>query len=226
MAFTLISIITLAGIAIAVPVPQNTGVTACKFTYWSQAGDTCRSIGLPWGYYDTDILAANSFLNCDDIWVNTPICIPDIPTPVTVTYPNPGPSSSISATPIPLPTPVCQQSIISVAGENCDSIGSRFGVTGADILAANSFLDCANICKPLFSRYYSKLTLSLLQGPVPRFASQQSSTNPARLGPLSRQSPSLRALAPTSLPALERHASQLVPSSVSVPQISRTITTS
>jgi hypothetical protein len=65
MALTLVSILTLANVALAVPVVQRD--VACKATYYSEANDTCQSIGLAWGYYDTDILAANTFLNCDDI---------------------------------------------------------------------------------------------------------------------------------------------------------------
>ncbi|KIM33458.1 carbohydrate-binding module family 50 protein, partial [Serendipita vermifera MAFF 305830] len=141
MALTLVSILALATTAVvAAPLPQNEGVTPCKFTYYSQPGDTCRSIGLSSGYYDTDILAANSFLDCSNIWPNTPVCIPDIPYPVTVTYPTPtGP------TPIPLPTPVCQANIKSVAGDTCDSIAEPYHMSGGNILAANTFLNCDDI---------------------------------------------------------------------------------
>jgi hypothetical protein len=55
----------MANVALAAPVVQRD--VACKSTYYSEANDTCSSIGLAWGYYDTDILAANTFLNCDDI---------------------------------------------------------------------------------------------------------------------------------------------------------------
>ncbi len=71
MAFTLISIFTLATTALAVPLAdiQQKRDVDCKSWYKSQPGDTCRSIGLGWGYYDTDIQAANGdWLNCDDIW--------------------------------------------------------------------------------------------------------------------------------------------------------------
>lgn len=186
MAFTLISIITLASTAIAVPVPQlSEGPTACKATYYSKAGDTCRSIGLPWGYYDTDILAANTFLDCDDIWENTPICIPNIPTPTTVTYGDapvnptaPPIFLTTSATPIPLPTPSCLYNILSAAGDTCGSLGAQYGVTGEDILAANSFLDCGDIlvgtpiCIPaIFYPPTMSFSSSISASPVPSCAS-------------------------------------------------------
>jgi hypothetical protein len=52
---------------------------ACKSTYTSVAGDTCSSIETKYNLVDGTIKTANGFLTCTDIWVNTPICIPDGP---------------------------------------------------------------------------------------------------------------------------------------------------
>ncbi|KAG8811703.1 hypothetical protein FRC17_002352, partial [Serendipita sp. 399] len=117
------------------PTPTTTAITiSCKAQYISQKDDTCRSIGLPWGLYDYQILEANSFLNCDDIWEGTPICIPDIPLPSTVVYPT---------TVVPVPT--CRETYTSVEKDTCDSIGTHYGLSGNDIYQANTFLNCNDI---------------------------------------------------------------------------------
>ncbi|KAG8809264.1 hypothetical protein FRC17_003523, partial [Serendipita sp. 399] len=91
--------------------------------------DTCESIGQPWGLSGNDILAANSFLNCADIWPGTPICIPSLqPTVTTLSV-----------------VPRCQQTYTSVEKDTCSSIGTHFGVSGNDIYQANTFLDCNDI---------------------------------------------------------------------------------
>ncbi|KAG8794625.1 hypothetical protein FRC16_010422 [Serendipita sp. 398] len=95
MALTLLSLAVLATTVMAVPRPQlspaastsSASIIRCKAQIISQQDDTCRSIGLPWGLYDYQIFEANSFLNCEDIWVGTPICIPDVPLPSTVVCP-------------------------------------------------------------------------------------------------------------------------------------------
>lgn len=94
----------------------------CVSTYKSVAGDTCASIGTKYGLTGNQILAANTFLNCNDIWANTNVCIP------------PGGSST-----------TCTQTISSLAGDTCDTIGSRYGVSGTQIKTWNDFLNCADI---------------------------------------------------------------------------------
>ncbi|KAG9041833.1 Carbohydrate esterase 4 protein [Serendipita sp. 407] len=95
----------------------------CVRTYRSVQNDTCAKIendnGLPAG----SILQANQFLNCNDIWVNTPICIP--------------PGGTGGST--------CTQTISSTLGQTCDTIGADHGVSGAQILAWNTFLKCNDI---------------------------------------------------------------------------------
>ncbi|KAG8774619.1 hypothetical protein FRC15_001161 [Serendipita sp. 397] len=151
MALTLVSLAVLATTAMAAPMPQiipsdsdvvdpttTPAPTAtsipCKAQYISQKDDTCRSIGLPWGLYDYHILEANPFLNCEDIWVGTPICIPDVPLPDTVVYP----TSTVVV-------PSCSTTHTAGVNETCDSIGAPYGISGADILAANPFLNCNDI---------------------------------------------------------------------------------
>jgi len=94
---------------------------SCVSTYTSVANDTCASIGQKYGLTATQILNANSFLNCNDIWTNTPICIP------------------------PGGTPTCTQTYYSVANDTCDSIGQKYGVSGAQIKTWNSFVTCTDI---------------------------------------------------------------------------------
>lgn len=143
----------------AVPTPT------CKTTYYSKAGDTCRSIGLPSGLYDYQIYAANPFLNCNDIWVGTPICIPDVPLPITVTYTD---EPQATPTPPPATTPSCQFTYWSVADDTCDSLGAKFGVTADAIHNANSFLTCNDIwvntpiCVP-----FPNPTITISATPIP-----------------------------------------------------------
>jgi LysM repeat protein len=93
----------------------------CVSTYIAGEQETCSSIGAKYGLSGDAILTANTFLNCSDIWQWTPICIP-----------------SGGSTP-------CTQTISSQAGDTCDSIGAAHGVSGAQILAWNTFLSCSDI---------------------------------------------------------------------------------
>lgn len=112
------------------PPPSGT----CASTYRSAAGDTCTSIEQKFGLPAGSILASNSFLNCDDIWVNTPICIP------------PGGSSSSSSTSSSsTPAPSCVSTYRSVAGDTCTSIEAKFGLSAGAISQANSFVTCTDI---------------------------------------------------------------------------------
>jgi hypothetical protein len=67
------------------------------------------------------------------IGVNTPVCIP-VPASTR--------SASTTTT-----GQTCRQNYTSVQGDTCDSIGTKFGVLGAAILAANTFLNCNDICE-------------------------------------------------------------------------------
>ncbi|KAG8803258.1 hypothetical protein FRC17_006221 [Serendipita sp. 399] len=126
----------LMGTPSGVPASQTTTSTQhCAARYTSQEYDTCASIGQPWGLSGNDILSANTFLNCADIWPGTPICIPSIQPTVT----------TLSVVPVPR----CQQTYTSVEKDTCDSIGTHFGVSGNDIYQANTFLNCNDICRSL-----------------------------------------------------------------------------
>ncbi|KIM33455.1 carbohydrate-binding module family 50 protein [Serendipita vermifera MAFF 305830] len=150
MALTLISILTLVSTAVvAAPLPQNDPgaptpvplpTPTCIMNLKSVAGETCDSIGQGWGMTGADILAANTFLDCANIWAGTPICIPAIVSePISPVYVPPGCAWTY---------------IVTHEGETCDTIGSRLGVSGAELLAANSFLNCqdmwlnTNLCIP------------------------------------------------------------------------------
>ncbi|PVF93364.1 glycoside hydrolase/deacetylase, partial [Serendipita vermifera] len=104
----------------------------CTSRYTARAGDTCASIGSQFGLTVHDVETANTFLNCNDIWVNTPICIVGGSTAT-------GTSSSVAA------TPTCASTYTSAAGDTCASIASKHGLTASNIQSANTFLDCNNI---------------------------------------------------------------------------------
>jgi peptidoglycan/xylan/chitin deacetylase (PgdA/CDA1 family)/LysM repeat protein len=112
---------------------SSTPAPTCVSRYTSVAGDNCVNIGAKYGLSGAQISAANSFVNCNDIWVGTNLCIPPGGT---------GPTSTTSSTP---PAPTCVSTYTSVAGDNCASIGTKFGLTGNQILAANTFLNCNDI---------------------------------------------------------------------------------
>ena len=99
---------------------------ACKSTYISKAGDTCVSIENQFNLQPNTILPANTFLNCNDIWVGTPICVPDGPYKTT-------------------PPPSCKSTYISKPNDTCDSIENAFNLVAGTIKTANSFLTCNDI---------------------------------------------------------------------------------
>ncbi|PVG02512.1 glycoside hydrolase/deacetylase [Serendipita vermifera] len=113
-------------------VPASTGTITCASTYYSKSGDTCDSIGSKNGLTGTAIKNANTFLTCTDIWAGTPICIP--------TGGNTGTTDPTTPT-----TPTCASTYYSKAGDTCDSIGSKNGLTGTAIKNANTFLTCTDI---------------------------------------------------------------------------------
>ena len=92
----------------------------CKATYSSKSGDTCATIEKAYGLASGTILAANPFLTCSDVWVGTPICVPD------------GPNA-------------CSQNYSSKKGDTCQSIEQAFNLPQDSILAANTFLTCSDI---------------------------------------------------------------------------------
>lgn len=120
----------------------TTSSPTCVQTYTSVSGDDCQSIGTKFGLSASAILAANTFLNCLDVWPWTPICIP------------PGGS----------PSTTCTQTYYSQANDTCNSIGQKYGVSGAQILAWNSFLTCDDIWVSTWLVALDSFTDSTLQG--------------------------------------------------------------
>lgn len=100
----------------------------CKTTYLSQKGDTCATMDKKFGLSDGAILAANTFLTCSDVWVNTPICVPD--------------GGSTPATPTPAK---CQSTYNSLSGDTCDSLEKAHNLASGAIKGANSFVTCNDI---------------------------------------------------------------------------------
>jgi LysM repeat protein len=92
----------------------------CKATYSSKNGDTCATIDKAYGLVSGTILAENAFLTCSDIWVGTPICVPD------------GPYA-------------CSETYTSKKGDTCQSIEQAFDLEDGSLLPANTFLTCGDI---------------------------------------------------------------------------------
>jgi len=132
--FTLTSLVALAsfsGSAFAAPSLVGEKIVAraaCASTINSASGDTCATIAAAHGLTAADIQNANTFLNCNDIWTNTPICVPA------------GGSTGGSTT-----TPTCSSTYNSASGDNCDTIANKYGLTKAAIQSANSFVNCDDI---------------------------------------------------------------------------------
>ncbi|CAG7849385.1 SubName: Full=Uncharacterized protein {ECO:0000313/EMBL:CCA74763.1} [Serendipita indica DSM 11827] len=139
-AFVSLALALAVGTVTASPLPQGIDPTGsatpmpsvCSSTYTSAAGDTCASIGAKFGLSATQIQSANTFLNCDDIWTWTPVCIP-------------AGATTSSSTTASTPSSTCVATYTAVSGDTCASIGAKYGLTEAQVLAANTFLNCNDI---------------------------------------------------------------------------------
>jgi len=106
------------------PAPTSSSVTpSCLSTYTSAAGDTCDTLDKTYHLVSGTIKQVNQFLDCSNIWTWTPICIPD------------GPYDA----------PTCKSTYVSVTGDTCSSIETKFNLVEGTIKAANSFLTCIDI---------------------------------------------------------------------------------
>ncbi|CAG7849383.1 SubName: Full=Uncharacterized protein {ECO:0000313/EMBL:CCA74762.1} [Serendipita indica DSM 11827] len=111
--------------------------TTCWTTYISKPGDDCNSISEAFRITSSDVFDANTFLNCNDIWPGTPICIYG-KSQVTVTGLPP-------STPTTIGGAVCWTNYRSQLYDTCKSIGARFGITAEQVYNANKFLNCNDI---------------------------------------------------------------------------------
>jgi hypothetical protein len=63
--------------------------------------------------------------------------------------------TNVLASPTPeLVRRACSTTYTSVAGDNCNSIGAKFGLAGWHISNANSFLNCDDICTYTMDTWY------------------------------------------------------------------------
>lgn len=70
------------------------------------------------------IKSANSFLDCTDVWVGTPICVPDSPHQLAST---------------------CKETYYSLAGDTCSIIEDKYNLHAGAIKSANDFVACDDI---------------------------------------------------------------------------------
>jgi LysM repeat protein len=110
------------------PICVPDGPHPCSQTYTSKQNDTCESIEKAFGLPEGAILAANTFLTCSDIWVNTPICIP-----------NGGSTPAIST------KAKCKSTYYSTSKDTCDELEKAHNLASGTIKAANSFVTCDDI---------------------------------------------------------------------------------
>ncbi|KAG8805358.1 hypothetical protein FRC19_007928, partial [Serendipita sp. 401] len=95
----------------------------------SQPGQTCDTIARDNGLVGSDILDSNSFLNCNDIWPGTPICVP--------------PTSNV---------PGCKHWVIVDSGlaipgnpVTCWDVARPWKLDPTDIYNSNTFVNCDDI---------------------------------------------------------------------------------
>jgi hypothetical protein len=92
-------------------------------TYYSQPNDTCTSIESAHALVPGDVKADNSYVDCNNIWSGTPlvICVP------------------------PQADHGCTKTVNSWDCATCDDIGAAYGISGTQIQAWNTFVDCNDI---------------------------------------------------------------------------------
>ncbi|PVF94640.1 hypothetical protein CPB86DRAFT_634144 [Serendipita vermifera] len=101
-------------------------IPICGARYISVQGDTCKTIANQYSIAPSFIMDANNFVNCDDIWVGTPICIPAF-------YPGKF-------------DPPCRETYTSVQGDTCNTIANKLGgVNAGEITIANPWLNCNDV---------------------------------------------------------------------------------
>lgn len=99
--------------------------STCTQTYSATASDkTCAIIAAKFGVTAQALQFANEFLNCGDIWAWTPVCIPSVAATNPIT---------------------CSRTYNTAAGETCQTIAAKFGVTAESLFSANTFVTCNNI---------------------------------------------------------------------------------
>lgn len=87
---------------------------------------------------------------CDGVFVPTPVGSLPSNTASASDSGSTSASQTVSTLPTTTSTPTCDQTYISQASDNCDSIGTRFGLTGAQILAANPFVSLPPYILPFY----------------------------------------------------------------------------
>lgn len=91
----------------------------CTQKYYTASGDSCSSVDKKYNLVDGTIKKANNFVNCNDIWSGTELCIPD------------GPYKQSN----------CKQTYLSAKGDTCFGIEQDFHLVHGTIKQANDFLE-------------------------------------------------------------------------------------
>ncbi|KAG8855191.1 Carbohydrate esterase 4 protein [Serendipita sp. 411] len=114
----------------------TTATQTCVQTYTAGDNETCVKIANHFGLSEAAIRDANPYVNCNDIWRYTPVCIPPGGTSTTT-------SSAATST----SSQTCAQKYTADTGDTCAKIGNRFGLSEDAIRQANTFVNCSDIWK-------------------------------------------------------------------------------
>ncbi|KAJ4470891.1 hypothetical protein J3R30DRAFT_3408145 [Lentinula aciculospora] len=123
------AIVTALGVigskGLALPSANVFSRATCQPTYSVVSGDTCSEIASKFNVTVSALENANPTIdsNCDNLFIGEQLCIPSTP------------------------PPTCTSDYAVKAGDVCDSIASQFGVTLAQLEAANPEIDplCDNL---------------------------------------------------------------------------------
>ncbi|KAE9392235.1 hypothetical protein BT96DRAFT_979519 [Gymnopus androsaceus JB14] len=120
--FARLSLFALVTALVAIMGVRVLAQSSCQATYTVVSGDNCVAIAAKFNVSDASLLAANPVVdaNCDNLFVGQQLCIP---------------------------AAACSAEYTVKSGDVCISIANQFGITVAELEAANSEIDplCNNL---------------------------------------------------------------------------------
>lgn len=147
---------TAAGNGVTTPTPTQSGMVGnCNKFHFVQEGEGCASIGSKYGLTTAQLFAWNPAIgnNCQSMWLNTYLCVGLIGGSPT-TKPTTTAGNGI-ITPTPTQTGMvsnCNKFHLVADGDGCASIGSKYGLTAAQLYSWNPAI--GNNCQSMWLNTY------------------------------------------------------------------------